>query len=64
MKEKTIKLWKLLDDIDTATDLFSLHDLKSYEAYYKYVTKKQQERHKIFISDGYNLFDPETKEKI
>jgi len=64
MKEKAIKLWELLDDIDTASDLFKPNDLKSYEVYYKYITKKYQERFKIFTSDGYNLFDPKTKEKV
>jgi len=41
------KLWQLLDDIDTASDMFKPCErsgIKSYENFYKYVMKKQQER--------------------
>ena len=55
--EKAMMLWKLLDDIDTASDMFKPHDLESYQAYFEYVTVKHQERFKVFSSDGYRLFN-------
>jgi len=48
-------LWGLLDDIDTASDMFKPSDEKSYKAFYDYVMKKQDERHKYLRSDGYVL---------
>ncbi len=42
-------LWMLLDDIDTASDIFK----DDYEALAKYVYRKAQERHKITTTDGY-----------
>jgi hypothetical protein len=53
-------LWILLDDIDTASDVFKPDNLESYKAFYDYAMKKQGERHKYLISDGYNLT---TKQK-
>jgi len=44
-------LWTLLDDIDTASDIFK----DDYEGLAKYVYRKAQERHKIAHSDGHQL---------
>lgn len=45
------KLWQLLDDIDTAGDMFK----PEITPYFNYVVKKAEERHKYLISDGFNL---------
>jgi len=50
-------LWCLLDDIDTAGDIFK----PELNAYFKYVAKKHAERFKYISSDGYKLIWP-TKE--
>ena len=44
-------LWALLDEIDTASDIFK----DNYEGLAKFVYRKAQERHKIAHSDGYRL---------
>lgn len=44
-------LWSLLDEIDTASDIFK----DDYEGLAKYVYRKAQERHKIAHSDGHSL---------
>jgi hypothetical protein len=44
-------LWSLLDEIDTASDVFK----DNYEGLAKYVYRKAQERHKIAHSDGRQL---------
>jgi len=44
-------LFKLLDDIDNATDIFK-PEMKAFE---KYTYKQAGQRHKILISDGKNL---------
>ena len=45
------RLWQLLDDIDTAGDMFK----PEVTEYFKYVVKKSEERHKYLISDGFTL---------
>ena len=45
------KLWQLLDDIDTASDMFK----PEQTGFYKYVMAKAEERHKYLVSDGYTL---------
>jgi len=47
-------LWQLLDDIDTATDMYR----PKWEAFEQYVYDKCQERHKYLVSDGYTLSEP------
>ena len=58
-KEIAIKLWSLLDDIDTASDMFKPSTVKSYGNFYKYAMRKSEERHKYLKSDGYDLYLPE-----
>ena len=58
-KEVAIKLWGLLDHIDTASDMFKpceQNGIKSYENFYNYAMAKSEERHKLMKSDGYDLF--------
>lgn len=45
-------LWDLLDDIDTAGDMFKERD----DAYRSYVQQKQRMRFRVLMSDGYELF--------
>lgn len=66
-KEIAVKLWDLLDKIDTASDMFKpskQNGIKSYENFYNYVMSKSEERHKFMKSDGYDLFTIEEYNKI
>ncbi|MDH3354502.1 MAG: hypothetical protein OEL79_04725 [Chromatiales bacterium] len=53
MRVKAEGLWKMLDDISTAGDVFK-PDLD--DPFVKYVLSKCEERSKHFQSDGYDLF--------
>lgn len=55
MTEIEKALWKLLDDIDTAGDMFK----PEQTGYSEYVQRKCEEREKYIVSDGYELFLPE-----
>ena len=55
-KEIAEELWSLLDDIDTASDMFKPCTLDSYKAFYVYVMQECTERGKYMESkDGYTL---------
>jgi hypothetical protein len=52
-KQIAIKLWELLDDISTASDMFK----PEMNSFYNYTMKKTEERGKYMeSSDGYNLY--------
>lgn len=51
-KSAAIRLWKMLDDIDTYSDVAKDND----KVYRRLVEAKQQERFAIMQSDGYSLF--------
>lgn len=51
-----ITLYGLLEDIDTASDMFKPVELESYIAFYNYTMKRVSERSKYIESDGYNLY--------
>lgn len=51
-KSIAVQLWKLLDDVDTAGDIFK----PPINNFFKYVTKKSIERHKFLTTDGYDIF--------
>ncbi len=54
-KKIATELWDLLDDIDTASDMFKPcenNGINSYENFYKYAMEKVSERHKLLKSDG------------
>ena len=55
-RETAVKLWDLLDDIDTACDMFKPCDEESLMAYYRYVSEKTIDRHKYLKSNGYELY--------
>ena len=59
-KDEMIKfLWMLLDDIDSAGDMFKADD----KAYRKYVVRKQRQRFETGITtDGYTLTIPQEKQ--
>ncbi len=46
-------LWKLLDDIDTASDIIKPTTEAGYKKFYEHAMKKAAERFKYLISDGY-----------
>ena len=52
------KLWSLLDDIDTASDMFKPSDLVGYKKFYEYAMNKVADRGKQLESDGYHLYLP------
>lgn len=52
------KLWSLLDDIDTACDMFKPSDEVGYRKFYEYTMRRVGERQAILASDGYDLFLP------
>jgi len=58
------ELWSLLDDIDTASDIFKPDDEKSYEAFYRYAMKKSTDRFKHLESDGYKIFTHEEMKQV
>lgn len=48
-------LWGLLDDIDSASDVFKPSSEKGYKSFYEYALNKSANRHKYLRSDGYKL---------
>ena len=54
------RLWSLLDDIDTASDMFKPcpQNEGSFEEFYRYAMQRQAARRAVLVSDGYNLFLP------
>ena len=65
-KMRTIaeELWSLLDDIDTASDIFKPDDEKSYAQFYQYAMKKSEDRFNFLESDGYNIFTKEEMKQV
>ncbi len=51
-RDMSYKLWQLLDDIDTAGDMFK----PEINTYFKYINKKAAMRFEQMSSDGYDLF--------
>lgn len=66
-KEIAEKLWSLLDDIDTASDMFKpceSNGINSFGNFYKYAMKKAMERHNLMKSDGYDIYSIEEFDKL
>lgn len=57
-------LWEILDDIDTAGDMFKPMNLEGYHRYYTQINRKLHKRFEVFQSDGYKLYTPEEYEKV
>jgi calcineurin-like phosphoesterase family protein len=51
------ELWKLLDDIDTGTDIFKPNNNDKFT---QYVYKKVAQRFNVLKSDGYKTFPNEN----
>ena len=51
LTEECKRLWSLMDDIDTAGDMFK----PEINNYFKYVQKKVEGRVGLFTSDGYKI---------
>ena len=56
-KERAEKLWQLLDDIDTLSDIFKDNEPAGF---HRAVLVRVAKRHKILESDGHHLFVPGT----
>jgi len=57
-EEKAKSLWGLLDHISTLDDAYREHDADFRKQAYKVCEK----RNKYFVSDGYNLFEPNQEQ--
>ena len=49
-------LWGLLDDIDTASDMWKPKNEEGYKAFYEYAMRRVARRFDNVNSDGYELF--------
>lgn len=63
-KQAAIQLWAILDNIDTAEDMFRPTSPESWQAYHTYVKEQHNKRFDIFMSDGYHLFLKNTQVQI
>lgn len=52
-------LFKVIDDIDTATDFFK-PEMQGFE---KYIVNKIKESQKLIVSDGYKLYYAENRQQ-
>ena len=57
-------LWKLLDDIDTLSDIIKPIKEDGYKAFYKAVMSIASKRFDVLKSDGYDLFTPKEFKKV
>lgn len=57
LREQVKHLYQVLDDIDTASDMFKPCDANkgSFEAFYKYAMRQQARKNDKLESDGYDL---------
>lgn len=53
------KLWDMLDNIDTLSDMIKPNDSEGYIKYYESVNKIHTKRVELLNSDGYDLFTKE-----
>ena len=65
-KQAAEQLWKLLDNIDTLSDICkpTVGDPKAAMAFYNNALRYAGERFKILKSDGYGLFTPAEFEAL
>lgn len=52
------KLYQLIDDIDTAGDMFK----PEIDGYFDYIQRKIRKSHELIVSDGYKLYYTKGKE--
>jgi hypothetical protein len=57
-RERTEKLWGILDDIDSIPDMLHPNTPEGHEQCWKMMVKRADERHDVLETDGYKLFTP------
>ena len=62
-KQAAERLWRLLDDVDTLTDVIKPTSLKGYISFYESAMVRVKRRHEVLVSDGYSLHVPESCEQ-
>jgi hypothetical protein len=58
LRSQVEHLYQVLDDIDTASDMFKprLDDPQTLDNYYRFTDKQQQRKSEKLVSDGYKLY--------
>lgn len=49
------RLWQIIDNIDSLSDMVKPTDIRGFAAFYNGVMARVGERHKLLVSDGYTL---------
>jgi hypothetical protein len=52
------RLWSILDDIDTSSDVIKPTSEKGYKIFYEKTMERVSNRFNYLTSDGYNLYRP------
>ena len=58
LREIVVRLWDLLDAIDTASDWIKPVDEAGYKRFYQYAMEMCEARHVDVTSDGFDLYLP------
>jgi len=58
LRSQVEHLYQVLDDIDTASDMFKprLDEPQTLDNYYRFTDKQQQRKSERLVSDGYKLY--------
>lgn len=54
-KERVVKLWDMLDDIDSVPDMLHPNTERGHESTWKMMVAIAEKRHKILKTDGFTL---------
>lgn len=60
-RERSKRLWDILDEIDTLPDMLHPYDSESHEKTWRIMVERASKRHEILTTDGYELY-PVTQE--
>ena len=60
-RERSTKLWDILDNIDTIPDMMHPNTPEAHEKCWRYMVEATHKRHDILKTDGYNLTHPNNK---
>ena len=60
-RERSTKLWDILDHIDTIPDMMHPNTPEAHEKCWRYMVEATHKRHDILKTDGYNLTHPNNK---
>lgn len=63
-RERTEKLWDLLDSIDSLPDMIHPNDANGHEKCWKMMVKRVEKRHEVLQSDGYSLKPTSEEERV